>query len=127
MQQRFEEPSAESRPMVGKVLLSVAQRLHVSGALDISNQEVSAPYGYIACPPEETVVLMQETGERKFVILGCLQSSQDLLPGEILIQAQSGASIRLCADGSVNINGTIIGTDGRIHINGMIIGTVSNP
>ena len=68
---------------------------------------VSAPYRISARPPEQEELLLLSVGENK-VCLGAVQERQPALEaGEILLRSAGGASIRLCADGKILLNGKV--------------------
>lgn len=68
---------------------------------------VFSNFGYFSKPTDNTsalVIPFEDTG----ACVGFLPTEQPSLSlGEILIKAPSGAFIKLCADGTVSINGTI--------------------
>ena len=68
---------------------------------------VFSGFGYNAKPADNTsalVIPFEDTG----ACVGFLPAEQkELKMGEIMIKAPSGAFIKLCADGTVSINGTI--------------------
>ena len=52
---------------------------------------------------EDLMILSAQSGE---VCLGVVsQQQEELLPGEILLKSSGGASIRLCNDGTILLNG----------------------
>lgn len=66
---------------------------------------VCAPYGIYTKPPEREELLLLSVNGNK-VCLGTVQEQQpELKAGEILLQSAGGASIRLCADGRILLNG----------------------
>ncbi|MBQ4100212.1 MAG: hypothetical protein IJC83_01555 [Oscillospiraceae bacterium] len=68
---------------------------------------IFSEFGYSAKPTDNTsalVIPFEDTG----ACVGFLSADyENLLQGEILIKAPSGAFIKLCSNGTVNINGTI--------------------
>lgn len=77
------------------------------------NAEVYAPYGYSFCAPagEEVLIIGSPFGD---AIAGTKAVQSNLKNGEIKICSLSGAYILLSSDGSVVINGTVIGKNGKI-------------
>ena len=68
---------------------------------------VCAPYGIYARPPEQEELLLLSVGENK-ICLGAVQERQpELQEGEILLCSAGGASIHLCADGKILLNGKV--------------------
>ena len=66
--------------------------------------ELAVPYGMAVCMPQgEQVIMLPESG----VCLGAVNRAGGLLPGEVRLFSAGGAEIRLCADGSVVINGQV--------------------
>lgn len=66
--------------------------------------ELAVPYGVAVCMPQgEQVIMLPESG----VCLGAVNRAEGLLPGEVRLFSAGGAEIRLCADGSVVINGQV--------------------
>lgn len=64
-----------------------------------------APYGIYTRPAqgEDLMILSAQSGE---VCLGVVsQQQEEILPGEILLKSSGGASIRLCNDGTILLNG----------------------
>lgn len=68
---------------------------------------VCAPYGVYARPVQgqETVVLSAQGGAQ--LCLGSVTEGwpEGLHPGEILLRSAGGASIKLCSDGKILLNG----------------------
>ena len=65
---------------------------------------VVVPYGMSVCVPQgEKVMMLPESGG----CLGAVNAVGDLQPGEIRLFSAGGAEIRLCADGTVTINGQV--------------------
>lgn len=79
----------------------------IVGECGCQEAAVCSPYGIYAKPPErEEVLLLSINGSR--VCLGAVQENQpELQAGEILLQSAGGASIRLCADGKILLNGKV--------------------
>ena len=85
------------------------------------NAEVYAPYGYSFCAPAGGEVLIicpyakgGKVGPFGGAIAGTKAVQSNLKNGEIKICSLSGAYILLSSDGSVVINGTVIGKNGKI-------------
>lgn len=81
---------------------------YVVGSCEYRRLQRCAPYGIYTKPPKGTPVLVlgSQGGE---VCLGAVSDSsaeEELLQeGEILIRSAGGASIRLCKDGRLLLNG----------------------
>ena len=88
----------------GIVTLSEDGQLGVSGYLESRTPPVFAPYGYFAVPKEgETALLVEMDGG--YCLAGYLAHSGKLEPGELELRTPSGAFLRLCTDGTINLNG----------------------
>lgn len=75
------------------------------GACEYRTLPYCAPYGIYTRPAqgEDLMILSAQNGE---VCLGVVSEQQEeLLPGEILLKSSGGASIRLCNDGTILLNG----------------------
>lgn len=80
---------------------------YVVGSCEYRRLQRCAPYGIYTKPPKGTPVLVlgSQGGE---VCLGAVSdpsAEEELLEGEILIRSAGGASIRLCKDGRLLLNG----------------------
>lgn len=76
--------------------------------------QVYTPYGYNASVPSGQDVLLISGAECGFVA-GVKSEGKSLQSGEIEITSAGGASIKLCNDGKVVINGLIINNKGEIE------------
>lgn len=77
----------------------------IVGACEYRQLPVCMPYGIYTRPPQgaEVLILSSPSGE---VCMGTVQSSpKELQPGEILLCSAGGASLRLCNDGRILLNG----------------------
>ncbi len=75
------------------------------GACEYRRLPYCAPYGIYTRPAqgEDLMILSAQSGD---VCLGVVsQPQEELLPGEILLKSSGGASIRLCNDGTILLNG----------------------
>lgn len=79
--------------------------------------QVYAPYGYNAAVPSGQDVLLISGADGGFVA-GVKSAKNSLKSGEIEISSAGGASIVLCNDGRVIINGMIINSKGEIENGG---------
>lgn len=75
---------------------------------------VYAPYGYACCIPAGAQVLLISNGSTG-AVAGARVKAGTLRPGEVEIRSAGGAKIRLCNDGSVQINSMIINSKGEIE------------
>ena len=103
--------ASESYAEKGTVTIGGTQNLDAGEGA--RNAEVFAPYGYSFCAPagEEVLIVGSPFGG---AVAGTKCTQENLKNGEIKICALSGAYILLRADGSVVINGTVIGKNGKI-------------
>lgn len=75
------------------------------GACEYRSLPYCAPYGIYSKPAqgEDLMILSAQSGE---VCLGVVcPEEESLFPGEILLRSSGGASIRLCNDGTILLNG----------------------
>ena len=88
----------------GVVSLSENGLLGVAGCMESRAMPLFSPYGYFAVPKEgETTLLVEMDGG--FCVAGFLSRPEGLAPGELELHVPSGASLRLCADGTLLLNG----------------------
>ena len=83
----------------------LCQKRFAVGACEYRRLPHCAPYGIYTRPAqgEDLMILSAQSGE---VCLGVVsQQQEELLPGEILLKSSGGASIRLCNDGTILLNG----------------------
>ena len=80
---------------------------YIVGAYESRQLPVCAPYGVYARPVQgqEAVVLSAQGGAQ--LCLGSVTEGgpEGLHPGEILLRSAGGASIKLCSDGKILLNG----------------------
>lgn len=80
---------------------------YVVGSCEYRRLQRCAPYGIYTKPPKGTSVLVLGPQSAE-VCLGAVSdpsAEEELLEGEILIRSAGGASIRLCKDGRLLLNG----------------------
>ncbi len=83
----------------------------VSDSLFTNIPIISIP-GIEYIPQENSTVLIIPT-DREVVCSGCIiQNNPSLLPGELSFSSSGGATIKLCNDGSIILNGAIISSNG---------------
>ncbi len=88
----------------GVVSLSENGQIGVTGCMENRTAPLFAPYGFFAVPSEgETALLVEMDGG--YCIAGFLSHSKNLAPGELELRVPSGAYFRLCADGTLQLNG----------------------
>lgn len=86
------------------------------GALSASEHRsvpVFGPRG-IAYRPCEGDHLLLVKADGADACAGVLVSAEDIQPGELRLASSGGASIRLCADGKIVLNGVTITPEGNI-------------
>lgn len=92
---------------VGRVSSASGSRVAVEGASPHRDVDVVLPYGFVAVPPSGVKGVTAET-ESGQVLLGVIGVSTDeLLPGEIMLCSEGGASLVLKNNGQVIINGKV--------------------
>lgn len=109
-------------PILASVTFApTVENVAVKHEFEQRNVKIVAPKGYYYLPDVDDRVLL--SGIESKMALGCLNfenSKQDsscklsVKPGEILIQNNAGASIRLLTNGDVQINSLIITKSGEI-------------
>lgn len=88
----------------GEIKGSLDGLVEVSASSSFSKIPVVSPYGVAFVPPAgEKAVVINSNGSP--ACLGTINQANGLLPGELLLFSKGGASIRLCNDGKVYING----------------------
>lgn len=96
----------EAVPQAAKVICATSGEKFLVGESEYRNIPGCTPYGVYSrpIPQKEVLVLSTPRGE---VYLGTIEESllETLMPGEILLRSAGGASIKLCNDGKVLING----------------------
>lgn len=75
-----------------------------SAALN-KDMTIIAPYGIMYAPPRGTASVMMPVAGGDVCIGVVAEKSPKLQPGEIMLCSMGGASIKLCNDGRVLING----------------------
>lgn len=80
---------------------------YIVGAYESRQLPVCAPYGVYARPAQgqEAAVISAQSGAQ--LCLGSVTEGwpEGLQPGEILLRSAGGASIKLCSDGKILLNG----------------------
>ena len=88
----------------GIVTLSEDGQFGVAGCMESRSAPLFAPYGYFAVPKEgETALLIEMEGG--YSVAGFLSRAGNLAPGELELRVPSGAFLRLCTDGTLQLNG----------------------
>lgn len=94
--------------------------LYPVGAFEYRTLPNCSAYGIYAKPPEGTELVVMST-ERGDVCLGAVTMDLKNLEvgirpaaGEVLIRSEGGAYVKLCANGSIILNGMVIGKNGQI-------------
>lgn len=112
----------------------------LSGWLPISSQWIGNGWGLVASltPGDQVVVTPQEGAAEQGIITGRLYSTAQQPPqpqnapngsatpvqaGELAMVHQSGATIRLCADGTIYLQASTINVQGNIAVTGSITAT----
>lgn len=94
------------RDMPVKLVAAQSGEMYTVGAYEDRQLPTCAPYGIQARPPqgEQAAILSADSGQ---VCLGNISIGwpEGLQPGEILLQSFGGASIKLCNDGKILLNG----------------------
>ena len=108
------------RPILASVTFAPsAENVAVKHEFEQRNVKIIAPKGYYYLPEVDDKVLL--SGIETNLVLGCLnfedsalEQTQKLKPGEIVIQNNSGATIKLLSNGDVQINSLTITKSGEI-------------
>ena len=100
--------NSQAESFAKKGTVTLGGTANVDAGEGTRNAEVYAPYGYSFCAPagEEGLIIG--------AIAGTKAVQSNLKNGEIKICSLSGAYILLRSDGSVVINGAVIGKNGKI-------------
>ena len=117
MQQTGRYPSGQTAEVTGTGALGIS----ANAAGEIREAPLLWPPGYAALPSAgDTAALlpMEDYLVCAGVVAGPPEGDDALLPGEIRLRAASGAEIDLRADGSIRLNGLVIGADGQIQTGG---------
>ena len=112
MVNRFWEKQPEEFASFGTVLRSEKNGLGISSQVDVQAARAVHPYGIYSLPCEQDEVLMLPTQDGKYVLLGVTRQAGELESGEILLQAKSGAYLKLRSDGCAELNGMVIDPSG---------------
>lgn len=94
----------------GSITISQEGFLCVSDGEEIRNLPLFGPPGYRAVPPEGAEAFLVSTAQG-YLCAGTL-SLQNTFPEEIVIANQSGARLRLCENGDIELNGVRITREG---------------
>ena len=105
--------NSQAESFAKKGTVTLGGTANVDAGEGTRNAEVYAPYGYSFCAPagEEVLIIGSPFGG---AIAGTKAVQSNLKNGEIKICSLSGAYILLSSDGSVVINGAVIGKNGKI-------------
>lgn len=104
----------EKLPEEGSVVESGEKALSANGASFEKGIPVYAPYGFVSVPPKSTDVLLIPC-KNGTVCAGVKVDGSELKDGEVMIFSMSGAKIKLCRNGSVQVNGVTITSDGTVY------------
>ena len=85
-----------------------------NAAGEVREAPLLTPPGYEAVPLAGTPVALLPMEDYTLCAGEISGLSAGLLPGEVRIKASSGAFLHLRADGSISLNGLVIGPDGQI-------------
>lgn len=103
------QPADYSGSTPAQVICARSGEEFTVGACEHRTLPYCAPYGIYTKPPkgEDMLILSAQSGE---VCLGVVSSGdsllkESLLPGEVMLCSAGGASIRLCNDGRILLNG----------------------
>lgn len=102
---KMQEETKNSSEAPAKTICAKSGERFVVGASEYRTLPVCAPYGIYTKPPqgEELLILSAPSGE---ICLGAVENlKEELLAGEILLCSSGGASIRLCNNGKILLNG----------------------
>lgn len=99
---------SKSDPSIGEVTNNTLGTVAVDAELEHRDMPIVAPFGIAYNPPlsEKSVVLPLKS---KGVCMGVISQDKNLLPGELMLYSQGGASILLKNNGDVVINGKVFG------------------
>lgn len=101
------------KPERAKVTMATSGAIEAKGSFQTRNFNEFAPFGFASKMPEGTEILMIPTSDGN-ACCGAKSKGSLLKVGEIMISSPCGGYIYLKADGSVVINGLVIGIDGEI-------------
>ncbi len=103
------QTKGQSQTSRGSVVASAGGIVDVDTALRHRNLPVVAPYGIVYVPPvgEDAVVMSTLSGEACVGVVA--PTARNLSPGELMLCSAGGASIVLKNDGTVLINGAVVG------------------
>lgn len=111
--QFLQEPKDSGSGRVARVSFSFENAFGAVAAGEVRSLPVAAPGGYRYRPREDEQLVLLDTQDGT-VALGTMADPAALAPGEIRIDGPAGSYLRFCPDGSVVINGLVIGPDGTI-------------
>lgn len=112
----------------------------LSGWLPVASQWIGSGWGLVAAltPGDQVVVVPQEGAAEQGIVVGRLYSTQQQPPqpqnapngsatpvqaGEIALVHQTGATIRLCNNGTIYIQASTINVQGNLAVTGAITAT----
>lgn len=103
--------SSRKRENATKMIYAKQDAQGIIGESEHREVPLCMPYGIYAKLPQTTQTLVLSASGTE-VCMGVIQENppqlKDLQDGELLLCSEGGASIRLCNDGKVLINGKII-------------------
>lgn len=91
--------------------------LYPLGEFEYRELPSCGPYGIYSRPPHKTDLMVLSTDGGKACIGAVTEPGEQpgLEPGEVLIRSAGGAEIKLCADGSILLNGLRISKSGQMQ------------
>ncbi len=106
-------PQQGESAVIAQVSYSDQNGFGVVGDSEITGALVFAPRGiaYRPCAGDH-LLLMPVAGAD--TCLGALTSTAGLAPGELQLSSSGGATIRLCQNGDIKLNGVTITKEGQI-------------
>ena len=106
------QPSSAEQNTIARVSYSNLSGFGVVGASELRNPVIFAPGGISYLPAAgDNILLLQALGAG--VCVGTASSTFGLMPGELRLTSSGGATIRLRANGSVEINGRVFTSTGQ--------------
>lgn len=111
---RYYENNWVEQADLAHVTMADASVIHAAGHTGLRNVKLAVPYGVTARPVEGDEVVLLPLNNGEYVILGTVCRRSDVQSGEILLQAKSGAYIKLKANGEIELNGMVIRADGTM-------------
>lgn len=110
---QFADGAYERSSFSCKVTNSNTQGLQTDLGRSSVAKQMLLPYGYFSRPPVNTKVYGLAV-EGVDMILGTQGAPSAVATGEILLKASSGAFIHLKSNGTISLNGLIIGANGTM-------------